>query len=75
MALTENEKQILGIMTDKGLLRGEQREAVSDSDDMAREVIAKYKEQRMAILDNEIAGLTQYIVALNTEKAALESVQ
>jgi hypothetical protein len=75
MALTENEKKVLGLLTDNGTLRGELRERVSSDDILAREQIALYKANRIAQIDAEVSFVNAHLEKLNTEKQLLENVE
>ncbi len=72
--LTETEKKILGVMTDEGTLRNGLREQVAASDDLAREIIAKYKAQRLTSLSDEIANLETNLAALLLQQQLLELI-
>lgn len=72
--LTQNEKDILGIMTDEGRLRGALRLEVAASDDKAREEIAKYKTERLNNINNELTFLNTRLAELTQQKQLLENV-
>jgi len=55
--LTPSEKKILGVMTDEGLLRGDLRQQVAGSDDLARSMIAEYKQKKLNDITVQIKNL------------------
>jgi len=75
MALTENEKKVLGLLTDNGILRGELRERVSGDNILAREQIVLYKAIRIAQIDEEVSLVNAHLEKLNKEKQLLENVE
>lgn len=72
--LTEIEKQILGHMVDAGSLRGTQRVSASQSDEIARELIAAFKDKMQATLPPQIEGLKAQELLFQTNRAKYEDI-
>lgn len=72
--LSQNEKDILGIMVDMGRLKGEERVSAGSSDEIARDVIAAFKERMMATLPQRIEQIEAQETFARTQKEALQAV-
>ena len=75
MALTQNEKNILGAMVDNGQLRGDERVAVGANDTLAREKIAEFKAQQTPFLQMQIDSLTRNKQVIQDEITKLTDLQ
>jgi len=73
--LTQNEKEILGAMVDRGQLRGEERIAVGADDMLARERIAEFKAQQTSLLQRQIDSLTKNKESIEAEIIKLTNLQ
>lgn len=67
--LTETEKQILGVMVDLGQLRGAERTSASGSDEIARELIAAFRDKMLQTLPEQIEQIDNQISQLNSVRS------
>lgn len=72
MALTENQKQILGMMTDAGVLAGSNRIAVAANDTLAISQIASYKIRAIPAKQARLLDLQATIAQLQADLVILQ---
>jgi len=72
--LSQNEKDILGIMVDTGHLKGEERASAGASDEVAREVIAIFKERMMTTLPQQLESALTQKYLIDTRIAELQNI-
>jgi hypothetical protein len=70
MALTANEKLAIGELVDDGVIKKQLRRDVGSSDDLAREQIAKYKQEKL----DRIAKAEIAVANASTDIAASKAI-
>jgi hypothetical protein len=73
MALTANEKKVLGIMTDRQIIYGDVREEIAADDALARAKIAEWVAAYLPELEVRIASISANLSEMQEQETAINN--